>query len=75
MGELSDATIDAFLAAVDRGRRRSAARGGAGGAHRAQVGLTVVRAALFRRHGGPEVMEVGDVPDADARARARCRCA
>ncbi len=27
----------------------------------------VMRAALFRQHGGPEVMEVGDVPDADAR--------
>ena len=27
-----------------------------------------MRAALFRRHGGPEVMEVGDVPGADARA-------
>ena len=33
-----------------------------------------MRAALFRRHGGPEVMEVGELPS-PRRALARCRCA
>src|SRR4029079_9118235 len=31
-------------------------------ARRAVVTSRAMRAALFRRHGGPEVMEVGDIP-------------
>ena len=61
MGELSDGTIDAFLAAVTDVVER-AAKGDRGGPPGAAVGLVPMRAALFRRHGGPEVMEVGDVP-------------
>ena len=68
MGELPDATIDAFLAAVTDGRRSARARRRQRRAPRSSRCRRPMRAALFRRHGGPEVMEVGDVPGADARA-------